>query len=91
MPPAEEGHKKREPHDVTALYVVGKVTYTNEQQEEACNSSRQRGLGSSLIQVIVSVRGPKGDIPVHTLIDYGAEANIITPSLLIYSGLNYNR
>ena len=73
-----------------ALYIIGKVTYTKEQQEEACNSSRQRGPGSSLIQVIVSIRGPKGDIPVYTLIDYRAEADIITPSLLIRSRLNYN-
>jgi hypothetical protein len=28
---AEEGNKKREPYNVTALYVVGKVIYIKEQ------------------------------------------------------------
>jgi hypothetical protein len=27
---AEEGNKKREPYDVTALYVIGKVIYIKE-------------------------------------------------------------
>ena len=38
----------------------------------------------------MSVRGLKGDILVYTLINCGIEADIITPSLLVYSRLNYN-
>jgi len=38
----------------------------------------------------VSVRGPKGDISVRTLIDCEAEADIVTPSLLARSGLNHD-
>jgi hypothetical protein len=30
MPAAEEGNKKREPRDMTAPYVMGKVIYTKE-------------------------------------------------------------
>jgi hypothetical protein len=30
MPAAEKGNKKREPRDMTALYVIGKVIYTKE-------------------------------------------------------------
>jgi hypothetical protein len=31
MPVAKEGNKKREPRNVTALYIIGKVIYTKEQ------------------------------------------------------------
>jgi hypothetical protein len=30
MPAAKEGNKKREPHDITALYIIGKVIYIKE-------------------------------------------------------------
>ena len=43
-----------------------------------------------LIQVIVSIRGLKGDILIRALIDCGVETDIITLSLLVYSRLNYN-
>ena len=39
----------------------------------------------------MSVKGLKGNISVHALINYKAEADIITLSLLVRSGLNYNR
>ena len=37
------------------------------------------------------MRGLKGDILVYALIDCGVEADIITPSLLVRSGLNHDR
>ena len=39
----------------------------------------------------MSVRGLKGDISVYALINCRVEANIITPSLLVRSGLNHNK
>ena len=36
------------------------------------------------------MRGLKGDILVHALINCKIEVDIVTPSLLIYSGLNHD-
>ena len=36
------------------------------------------------------MRGLKGNILIYALINCGVKANIITPSLLVCSGLNYD-
>ena len=85
--PREGRGGKRLANHVPLSYIVGQVSYTEEQRRAAEPGKGLKPLGRRLLRAEVELMGQNGPIRVRALLDSGAEGNFLSNMVAKEAGL----